>query len=179
MDLQPLTLLGGLTAADVWDSLNLVLVTWALLLFFPKWEWTPTLTLVTPLLHSLLYAAGLFSILLFPEQDKDAPAIDFTSLQGVVTGFTNPNVVFVGWVHYIAFDALVGRMIVLDSLQRNASYRFHIFAMIPSLLFCFLSGPVGFLLYMVLRTIFLSNDTTTSTTSTTTSTIDNKKRKIL
>jgi hypothetical protein len=173
MDLQPLTLLGGLTAADFWDSLNLVLVTWALLLFFPKWEWTPTLTLVAPLLHSLLYAGGIFSLLLFPE-DKDAPAIDFTSLEGVVTAFTDPNVVFVGWVHYIVFDALVGRMIVLDSLQRNASYRFHIFAMIPSLLFCLLLGPVGFLLYMVLRTIFLSDDTTTTGT-----TIDNKKMKIL
>lgn len=156
MDLQPLKLLGGYTAADLWDSTNVVLFTWILLIFFPKWQWTPSLTLITPVLHSLLYLMSMFSLILFPT-DKDAAGMDFTSLEGVVTGFADPNVVFVGWVHYIAFDALVGRMILLDSLQHDASTKFHVFAVIPCLLFCCLLGPVGFFMYMVLRTVFLSN----------------------
>ncbi|CAJ1960322.1 unnamed protein product [Cylindrotheca closterium] len=157
LKLEKLTLLGGLTAADLFDSLNIVLITWMLMVFLPRWRWTPTLTLVTPMLHSLLYALGIFSLVIFP-QDPDAAQLDFMSLEGVVTGFTNHNIVFVGWVHYIAFDALVGRMVLLDSLSHNASTSFHICGVVPSLIFCFLLGPVGFGLYMVLRFFFLPKD---------------------
>lgn len=151
LNLKPLALLGGYTAADYWISLNLVLLTWVLMMFQPQWKWTPTLTLVTPMFHSFLYAGALFSLMFFSE---DPPTMDFGSLDGVVRTFQDPNVVFVGWVHYIAFDALVGRMILLDSLRCQVSLAFHIFGVIPCLLLCFFFGPVGFFLYMLLRKIF-------------------------
>eukprot|EP00526_Cylindrotheca_closterium_P023312 CAMPEP_0113601244 /NCGR_PEP_ID=MMETSP0017_2-20120614/126_1 /TAXON_ID=2856 /ORGANISM="Cylindrotheca closterium" /LENGTH=157 /DNA_ID=CAMNT_0000509525 /DNA_START=33 /DNA_END=503 /DNA_ORIENTATION=+ /assembly_acc=CAM_ASM_000147 len=154
LKLEKMVLLGGLTAADLFDSLNIVLITWLLMIFLPQWRWTPTLTLVTPILQSLLYALGIFSMILFP-QDPDAAQLDFFSLEGVVTGFSNHNIVFVGWVHYFVSDALVGRMVLLDSLSRNASTKFHIFGVVPSLFFCCMLGPVGFGLYMILRSIFL------------------------
>lgn len=154
LKLEKMILLGGLTAEDLFDSLNIVLLTWILMIFLPRWSWTPTLTLVTPILHSLLYALGIFSLIFFP-QDPDAAQLDFASLEGVVTGFSNHNIVFIGWVHYFAFDALVGRMILLDSLDRNASTKFHICGVVPSLVFCCLLGPTGFGLYMLLRSIFL------------------------
>ena len=46
--LVPFPLLGGLDAGELWPVCNLVLPTWALLAFAPRWAHTPTLTLVSP-----------------------------------------------------------------------------------------------------------------------------------
>mmetsp|Transcript_32423 Transcript_32423/g.78746 ORF Transcript_32423/g.78746 Transcript_32423/m.78746 type:complete len:168 (+) Transcript_32423:108-611(+) len=154
MELMQFKLLFGLTAADLWGSLNLVMLTWLLMACFPRWKWTPTLTLVTPIFHSFIYAGSILSIILFPADDASG-SMDFGSLEGVVATSQDPNTVFAGWVHYIAFDALVGRMMLLDSLKRGASIKFHVLVMIPCLFFTLMLGPVGFLSYMGLRSVFL------------------------
>ena len=157
MELVQYKLLFGLTAADLWNSLNLVMFTWLLMACFPRWKWTPTLTLVTPIFHSLIYAGSILSLILYPAEG--ATPLDFGSLEGVVEGFKDPNAVFAGWTHYIVFDALVGRMMLLDSLKRGASIKFHILVMIPCLFFTLMLGPIGFVSYMGLRAVFLpSND---------------------
>jgi Domain of unknown function (DUF4281) len=87
---------------------------------------------------------------------------DFTSLDGVVTIFQDPNNVFVGWIHYIAFDLLVARMICLDSVERQGgsssttwSLTCHVLIVVPCMFATIMIGPTGFLLYMILRQIFL------------------------
>lgn len=162
MELLQFKLLFGLTAADLWGSLNLVMITWLMMACVPRWKWTPTLTLITPIFHSLIYAGSVFSIFLFPADGADGASMDFGTLEGVVATFQDPNNVFAGWTHYIVFDALVGRMMLLDSLKRGASIKFHLLAMIPCLFFTLMLGPVGFVSYMVLRAVFLpSNEPTT------------------
>lgn len=113
---------------------------------------SPTLTLITPLFQSVIYAGSILSLMLFGNDD-DAP--DATTLEGVVTLFKDPNIVFVGWIHYIVFDLLVARMEVLDSIQRGASITVHILVVIPCMIGTFMLGPFGFLAYMMLRQIFL------------------------
>eukprot|EP01036_Dinobryon_divergens_P059175 gene59175-78960_t len=34
--------------------------------------------------------------------------IDFTRLDGILAAFSNPSVMLVGWIHYLAFDLWVG-----------------------------------------------------------------------
>mmetsp|Transcript_33568 Transcript_33568/g.80311 ORF Transcript_33568/g.80311 Transcript_33568/m.80311 type:complete len:167 (-) Transcript_33568:612-1112(-) len=144
--LLPLPLLGGLDADELWPVCGLVLPTWALLAFAPRWAHTPTLTLVSPVLHAAIYALGVLSVFVF---GGDASSeVDFNSLEGVVTLFKDPNVVFVGWIHYICYDALVGRWVVMDSIERGASAMVHVFAIVPCLFFCLMWGPVGFLIYI-------------------------------
>jgi hypothetical protein len=147
-------LLAGQNAADLWPALNFVILSWALLVFVPRWKWTPTLTLIVPLFHAFLYVAGLVSLQMSADPEL---VIDFNSLRGVVAMFRDPNVVFIGWVHYIVFDCLVGRMIVLDSMERGASMTFHLVAVVPCLVGTLLAGPTGWLLYMILRQVFLSS----------------------
>ena len=154
MELRPLKLLFNQTAEDMFPWINLVMVSWCLLLFAPYWSLTPNLTLIAPLLLSVVYVGTVFSLVLWPQPNNDSPA-DFTSLQGVVDMFQDPTAVFAGWVHFVVFDALVGRMIVLDAISRGSTLKFHIFGVIPCLLFTFLLGPTGFLGYMILREIFL------------------------
>ncbi len=150
---RPLILLGGFDAQDLWPAVNLVLLSYGVLLVAPRWKWTPSLTLVTPILHSILYVGSLFSPLVDPT--IETKPVEFTTLEGVAALLGDPHVVFPAWIHYIVFDLLVSRMEVFDSIDRGASMTFHVLAVVPSVVCTFMVGPTGFLLYLLLRAIFL------------------------
>jgi Domain of unknown function (DUF4281) len=152
-DLKPLILLGGLDALDLWPAINVVLISYAVLIFAPRWKWTPTLTLITPIFHSVPYVGSLFSPLVDPSIEVEQ--FDFTTLEGVAGLLKDPNVVFPAWVHYIVFDLLVSRMEVFDSIERGASTTFHFLAVVPCVVCTFMVGPTGFLMYILLRELLL------------------------
>ncbi len=77
----------------------------------------------------------------------------FGSLQGVMTLFKDETVVTAGWVHYLAFDLLAGIWIKRNSLKHGISH----WLIIPCLIFTFMLGPVGLLLYIFVRTIATNN----------------------
>ena len=153
--LSPLKLLGGLTAADLWPANNVIFLGWILLMFFPRWKHTQSLSLIPPIFHSAIYVLTLLSNFIFSDDQEGPP--DFATFQGVVDLFQNPNNVYVGWVHYLAFDLLVGRMIVADSVKRGASMTFHAGIIAPCLVLTLMFGPTGWLLYTVSSTVFLTD----------------------
>ncbi len=69
------------------------------------------------------------------------------SLAGVGAFFADPLLRLVGWVHYLAFDLWVGSWEAeeADRLGMGAA------ALLPSLALTFLLGPVGLLLFLLLR----------------------------
>lgn len=142
----------GFNGKDLWDTINVVMISWALLVFLPWWQLTPSLCLVPLLLQAAVYTSGMIMLNL---NAPDVFDMDIFTYQGVVRAFQNPNVVFIGWVHYAVFDCLVGRMIVMDSVQLGGGMKFHVLAVIPSLVFTLMAGPMGWLLYMGLRQMFL------------------------
>lgn len=73
----------------------------------------------------------------------------FGSLNGVMELFTNRTAVTAGWVHYLAFDLLTGTWIKKNSIKYNISH----WLLIPCLFLTFMLGPVGLLLYLLIRTI--------------------------
>lgn len=82
----------------------------------------------------------------------------FGSLNGVMDLFTNKTIVTAGWVHYLAFDLMVGIWIKKNGLK----YNIHHMLLVPCLLLTFMLGPVGLLLYLIIRLIktkqyFISN----------------------
>mmetsp|Transcript_55643 Transcript_55643/g.134881 ORF Transcript_55643/g.134881 Transcript_55643/m.134881 type:complete len:193 (+) Transcript_55643:106-684(+) len=178
--LLPFVLLGGLTAAELWDTISVVFLSYGLLTFVPTWKYTPTLSLVAPIIHSIIYVGSLFSFMIASSKknnDEEGDP-DFSTLEGVVTMFKDPNAVFVGWIHYIAFDLLVARMICMDSIERqqhrsggigddnekkwsiDAIIR-HALFVVPCMFATLAFGPTGFLLYMALRPIILPIKTET------------------
>jgi heme A synthase len=74
---------------------------------------------------------------------------NFSTLDGVMKLFENKTLVTAGWVHYLAFDLLAGIWIKRNSVK----YGIHHGLVIPCLLFTFMLGPVGLLLYLVIRVI--------------------------
>jgi heme A synthase len=74
---------------------------------------------------------------------------NFGSLDGVMLLFQNKTLVTAGWVHYLAFDLLTGIWIKKNSEKYGISH----WIIIPCLFLTFMLGPVGLLLYLLIRTI--------------------------
>ena len=74
---------------------------------------------------------------------------DLTTPAGVTEGFSRPEAVLVGWVHYLAFDLWVGAWAIEDAGKRGLPH----WAVLPCLFFILMAGPFGLLLYLAARTI--------------------------
>ncbi|AQR62864.1 hypothetical protein BZG35_15280 [Brevundimonas sp. LM2] len=72
---------------------------------------------------------------------------DLTTLAGLTEGFSRPEAVLVGWVHYLAFDLWVGAWAIEDAGRRGVPHA----AMLPVLFLTLMAGPVGLLVYLGLR----------------------------
>lgn len=123
----------------------LVLPAWALLLVLPKSPITRALvhSMVWPVLMGTIYAVLLVAAMFFGLSHPDAGF----SFEGVQALFDHPNGLLTGWSHYLVFDLFVGAWIARDAQRRDISH----LATIPCLLGSFLFGPVGLLLYAVIR----------------------------
>jgi len=138
-----------MTADKIFSIANLVaLVSWVILLVAPRWVVTRK-AILSGAVPLLLSAAYLILIVLFFGQAEGG----FGSLPEVMKLFTNEWAALAGWIHYLAFDLLVGTWEVKDAEERGISHWF----VMPCLVLTFMLGPIGFLLYCVLR-FFLSKE---------------------
>ncbi len=96
--------------------------------------------LAVPLLLSVCYT-GL--VLAFWSR---APG-GFSSLAEVQALFTNPQIALAGWVHYLAFDLLVGAWVVRTARAEGIAHAL----VLPCLALTFLFGPAGFLAFAIIR----------------------------
>ncbi len=74
----------------------------------------------------------------------------FSSLQEVAMLFSNPWLLLAGWIHYLAFDLLIGTWEVRDAREHGVPHAF----VLPCLALTFLFGPAGWLLYRGVRASF-------------------------
>jgi len=121
---------------------TLVLPGWLLLALAPRFKWTARLVapVLIPALLGLLY---LYLILTrFPGAEGG-----FGSLAEVRRLFGDEALLLAGWVHYLAFDLFVGSWEVRDAQRLGIPH----LLVVPCLVLTFLFGPVGLLLYLVLR----------------------------
>ncbi|SHG30235.1 ABA4-like family protein [Flagellimonas flava] len=134
--------------ADVFSIANtMAMPMWLLMIILPKWKVTRFLIdhKVIPLLLSLFY---VYYILV---HIQTGAGLDFGSLSSVMSLFTIENAVMAGWVHYLAFDLLIGMWM----LNQNQNLGIHQLLMAPCLFATFMLGPVGFVLFMIIRTFKL------------------------
>ncbi len=127
---------------------NLTMVGWILLIFVPYWRYTRPIVQygVISLLLSFLYAYLLF---LAPSTGGSMDLSSFGSLEGVMDLFTDPKSVLTGWVHYLAFDLFIGTWEVADAKKHGINR----WLVVPCLICTFMLGPVGLILYFILRSV--------------------------
>lgn len=99
--------------------------------------------LVIPAILSVAYTA------LILVHWADAPG-GFGSLADVMALFTDPPVALAGWVHYLAFDLLIGAWITRTARAEGIPH----LLILPCLALTFLFGPAGFLAFLILRAGF-------------------------
>ena len=132
--------------ANAWALLG-----WLILACAPKRE------RVVPLVffEGAVFLAGLYAGLIIPLMagwisdggPVGLPPADFTTLAGVMALFDSPGGATIGWIHYLAFDLFVGIWIA-----RNAdAHKISRWLQVPILFFTLMAGPIGLLLYLLLR----------------------------
>jgi hypothetical protein len=134
-----------MNASSIFSFANsFVLLGWILIIFMPKWKHTQTLILNgIVVLFAILYAYLLL---------KDIGSFNadsFSTLANVKALFQNDNAVAMGWIHYLTFDLFVGTYIVKKSQELQISRGLYTL----TLPFTFMFGPVGYLLFFVIKTI--------------------------
>lgn len=75
----------------------------------------------------------------------------FDSFANVKSLFSSDEAVLAGWIHYLVFDLFVGMWIAQDGTKRGINR----WILLPSLLGTFMLGPVGLLLYIIIRSVRL------------------------
>lgn len=123
---------------------SFVLIGWILLLAIPNWKHTQTLVLggvvfVLSIIYAFVLISGLGSFSLD----------SFSTLENVKKLFSEDQAVALGWVHYLAFDLFVGAYIVRKSQELGISRWLYSLA----LPFTFMFGPVGYLIFLIIKTI--------------------------
>lgn len=128
-------------AATIFQFVNtLVLPFWLLLIIYPGWKHRNISIYLAVAFLACIYA---YYIITGPPMDLNA----FTSLNGVMSLFTVPEAVLVGWIHYLAFDLLAGNWMANQAKEFGIKQVF----IIPCLIFTFMLGPVGYLLFSLLK----------------------------
>lgn len=123
----------------------LALAAWIPLLLFPGVRLISGVAcgLLVPGLLALTYA----TVIGWKLATDGPPAGDVTTLAGLRDVFGDDWVLAAAWVHYLAFDMVVGAWIARDSIRLGIPWWLRTLA----LLLTFLAGPAGFLVHLVAR----------------------------
>lgn len=118
-----------------------VLIGWLPLLLRPDWRFGRIVSeWAVPIVLSLAYAVLLGAS--FGKSDGS-----FSTLDGVARLFSVKEVLLAGWLHYLAFDLLIGNHIV----EKARGEGIPLLLLWPVLAATFMIGPVGYLLSLLLR----------------------------
>lgn len=126
---------------------GVAIISWLLMIFVPKWKVTYRIVkwAVFPLAFSVCYLVG---IVYYIANHGISFVNDFGSYQGVIQLLSVPEIAIIAWLHILAFDQLVGRMIYLENMERRLV---HLIVQSICLFLTLMAGPLGYLLYTVLR----------------------------
>ncbi|MCU0404230.1 MAG: ABA4-like family protein [Chitinophagaceae bacterium] len=120
----------------------LALFSWIFLLLFPFRPLTNKVLIGVPVtLLAIAYAWLVFQSLSPGDFEK------FQTLEGITSLFSVPGAVLVGWIHYLAFDLMAGLFIANNAAKHGIRH----IVIVPCLIFTFMLGPVGLLLYLIIR----------------------------
>lgn len=140
-----------MTPTTVFSIVNsMALPMWILMILLPRWKITKFLMMykIVPLGLALIYALYVVEALLV------SGIMDFSSLSSVTALFSSETAVLTGWVHYLAFDLLVGMWM----LEKNTEIGIHKGLMAICLLATFMFGPIGFLLLVIIKSLKTKSD---------------------
>ena len=124
---------------------TLALLAWIALVIFPGRKLVSgwLCAVIVPGLLALGYAA----VIAWKLATNGLPEGDVMTLSGLRDAFQDDWVFAAAWTHYLVFDMVVGAWIARDSVKLGLPWLLRTVALVLT----FLSGPVGFLIYILGR----------------------------
>jgi Domain of unknown function (DUF4281) len=129
-------------------SSYLAMSCWTFIIFFPTLSFTYHFALLSSI-GLLCFLYGFLLIFKGNHDETQYPKGNFSSLEGVCNLFKNPKSVLIGWIHYLAFDLMVGLYIKNEATQLGISH----WLQIPCFILTFIFGPLGLLLFFIVKMI--------------------------
>ncbi|WP_306251768.1 ABA4-like family protein [Parvularcula sp. IMCC14364] len=132
------------TLEQIFSLMGLItLIGWAVLVLLPRRWWAAKVipALIVPSLVAIAY------VVLIATSLGGSGGGDFNSLAGVRQLFTSDAALLAGWLHYLAFDLVVGTIIArqADDIGMNRILQ------VPFLLLTLMFGPAGYLAFQLVR----------------------------
>jgi hypothetical protein len=121
-------------------------LSWILLFVLYQKQWV--YTLLFSVVFVLMAALYLFYTLKGIGGESQG---GFDTLANVKLLFGKDEAVLAGWIHYLVFDLFTGMWICHDGDKRGINR----WILLPCLVFTFLLGPAGLLIYILVRVIHL------------------------
>lgn len=115
---------------------------WAMLFVLPRGQRVAA--------YVLYLCVGLLCLtyaVMFASRFKAIIVGDFLSIDGLKALFATDAGIVIGWTHYLAFDLFIGQWIAKDADHKGFSR----LAQAPVLLLTLLAGPIGLLVWLVMR----------------------------
>jgi hypothetical protein len=130
---------------------------WLLMILVPHWRWTGR---ILSSVWSIAPLALGYVVLVLPQVVNLLPVLANPTSAALASLLGAPEAAVIAWLHFLAFDLFVGRWIYLDSRSRRISA----WLVSPTLFFTLMLGPLGLLIYLIVRRLVgqtaNANDTT-------------------
>jgi hypothetical protein len=126
-----------------WYASVLIFLPWLLLIALPNWRYTEPIAFGAAFL--LLAVAAWFTFMYLASGGAEGSSV--FSLDGLTNLFRSKQMLLTGWLNYLSFCLLVGIWQVHDARQAQIPH----WLLIAPLLVTLVAGPVGVLLYLLLR----------------------------
>ncbi len=128
---------------------------WLVMAFLPRWQpivyviRSPWIAIVPAIFYIILVLPGVVDVII---------AVSVPDINALAAILGTPLGTAISWMHFLAFDLFVGRWIYLDAIER------HIPPVIiaPILFFTLMLGPVGYILYLIVRQINIMRKSTSA-----------------
>ena len=143
---KPLNAIGPImTPEQVFHIANVfALIGWLVLVFLPS-HTAAVEGIARTLVPALLSIA--YAVIIIPALLGGGGMGSLGSFEGVAAILNQPWLLIAGWLHYLAFDLLVGSWEVTTARSEGIPH----YAVLPCLLLTFILGPVGFIAFLIVR----------------------------
>ena len=134
----------------LWANLG-VLPFWLMLIFIPNSKFTQFFvnSIILPLILSTAYVYTIYQAILFDEPISDFFKL-YLNLDSLYTILATENFLLVFWLHFLALNIFLGSWMSKDGLRYNINRTIMFFP----LLLVYFSGPIGLVLYWLIRIFY-------------------------
>ena len=134
----------------LWSSFG-VLPFWLMLIFIPNSRITQIFinSVILPLILAVAYVYIIYQTILLEEPITGIFKL-YLSLDDLYTIFATENFLLLFWLHFLALNLFLGSWVTRDGIKYNMPRA----SIIISLILIYFTGPVGLVLYWLIRIFY-------------------------